>query len=168
MKWGTHLFLPSYQGTLKVLGNNSQTDDGLRRSCGKMKIGGPGSEAVTLASPALSWNLIYFTMFLQSPYWYSFHKLLTKSWHYSKGSFPFRKDKFRLFPRSNASGTLQWAFFFFFNFPEMKLPMLQHGHCDHGITEVAVIYTHGLWDISPWVGLLVVHSCRGKGFHFLQ
>lgn len=60
----------------------------------------------------ISWNLIYFIMFPQNPYWYSFHKPLTKSWHYSKGLFPFRRDKFRLFPRSNASGTLQWAFFF--------------------------------------------------------
>lgn len=59
----------------------------------------------------ISWNLIYFIMFPQNPYWYSFHKPLTKSWHYSKGLFPFRRDKFRLFPRSNASGTLQWAFF---------------------------------------------------------
>lgn len=52
--------------------------------------------------------------------------------------------------------------------PEKKLPTLWHGHCDHGITEAVVIYTHELRDISPWVGLLVVHSCWGKGRHFLQ
>lgn len=45
-------FIPS-KVHLKVLDNNGQIDDGLRRSCGKMKISGPESEAVTLASPAL-------------------------------------------------------------------------------------------------------------------